>query len=97
MNTIVIKAVTKNGKDTLANYCMEAKNKKLNWVERRVKQLLPYTEEVDNLQEPTKITVVISKAFESHTHIILPKVSKSVLNILEKFGGKPKDFKVTIQ
>lgn len=97
MRTIEVLAITDNGKLALKNYCSKYKDKKPTWRARVVQKALPYTEEVDDLEKPSKLVVTLSKVFEGHAHVIIPRIEKSIINVLGNFGGKAKDFKVTIK
>lgn len=97
MNKIIISAINKRGSLALKNYCNEFKDKKPSWQARVVQKVLPYSEEVDDLNNPKKLVVTLSKVFEAHAHVILLKVQKSIFNILSKFGGEAKDFRVSFE
>lgn len=91
---MTIVAVNENGCSALKRYCAKYKNKRPSFHARILQKALPFFEEVDDVRNPSRLSVTISKVFESQAHIIVPKISRSVINILSKYGGKEGDFEV---
>lgn len=97
MNVINVIAITDNGRLTLKNYCDKYKNKKQGMKAKFLRKFVPFTEEVDDIKNPSKITVTLSKFLESRAIILSPKIGRSIINVLGKFGGQKDDFEVKIE
>lgn len=94
MNTVVVRAVTPNGRKALKAYVDKFKSKKPSLAARVVARALPFREEVDNLDNPKELVVTLGRALEGQAHLVMPKIEKNIINVLCKFGGVSDDFEV---
>lgn len=94
MNRVVVRALNMDGRRALKAYCAKYKKKRPSLAAKVLQKALPFREEVDDLESPSKIEVTLSRALEGQAHLIMPKIEKSVVNILCKFGGVVDDFEV---
>jgi hypothetical protein len=97
MNKIIVTAVNPNGRLALKNYCEKFRSAKPSFSARAINKVLPFREEVDDLDNPSKIVVTLSKLIQAQGYVLIPKIRRNIFNILIKFGGKEKDFKVVVE
>lgn len=97
MNKLSVIAVNERGRLALRQYCDKFRKKRPFFGSSVIKRVLPFNEEVDSLDNPSILVVRLGKAVEAQAFVLIPKIQKSVINILGKFGGCKDDFEVKIE
>lgn len=97
MNKVSVLALNENGRAAMLSYVAKYKNKKRSWRAKAVNRAMGYSETVDSIESPGLITVTLGKVLEAQDYLIIPKIHRSVLNILRQHGGKEEDFEVRIE